>query len=120
MRARGRVRPSKPVSAIGMIVGIVFIGVGILVVIPQAGGFGVVWTLLAVAITVYYAINVFSSRGLAHEVVEFDTSASRPPEWTASTETTEQRLRELESLRDKGLVTGEEYEEQRKRILDGL
>jgi len=36
-----RVKPSKPASLFGMMVGIVFVFIGLFVVIPSAGMFGV-------------------------------------------------------------------------------
>ena len=121
MRGRGRVRPSKPMSALGLIVGIVFVCIGVFVAIPGAGAFGVFWTLIALAITGYHAVNLFSERGVAHEVVEFDTSPSARSEPSVPPTTSpEQRLTLLEELKRKGLPNDEEYEEQRKRILDDL
>ena len=121
MRTRGRVRPSKPISALVMLVGIAFVLVGIFFVIPNIGLFGVIWTVVAAAITVYHAFNVISDRGVAHEVVDFEISPSdSPASRTSNLESTEQRLKNLDSLRDRGLLREEEYEEQRRRILDQL
>ncbi len=64
-------------SMLAMIVGIVLIGIGVFMVIPQAGAFGIFWTLIAIVVTGYHAINVFSNRGIAHEVVDFDTDSTR-------------------------------------------
>lgn len=119
MRTTGRVRPSKPASAIGMIVGAVFVGIGIFVVIPGAGLFGVFWTLLALLGTGYHAANVFSEHGVAHEVVDFDTS-SQAERLASATASPEQRLSKLDELKRQGLVSEAEYAEQRKRILDDL
>jgi len=43
-----------------------------------------------------------------------------PPPAAAEPRSTEQRLRELESLRTQALITEEEYAERRRAILDGL
>lgn len=43
-----------------------------------------------------------------------------PPSPAAEPRSTEQRLRELESLRSQALITEEEYAERRRAILDGL
>jgi len=106
-------------SAIGFFVGLLFIGLGVFVAIPNIGIFGVVWTLVAVFITIYHGVNAFSARGVAQEVVEFESPDSSPdaPPFPKSTE---QRLADLEGLKQKGLITPEEYEQQRKRILDEL
>jgi hypothetical protein len=119
MKAQGRVSPSKPMSALGLIVGIVFVGIGVGIVIPQGGAFGVFWTLVAVAITGYHAVNLFSERGLAHEIVDIDGSASDSSH-PAGGETPEQRLATLDDLKKRGIVTDDEYREQRNRILQEI
>ncbi len=119
MLATGQVRPSKPASAIGIVVGAVFVGIGVFVVIPGAGLFGVIWTLLALVGTAYHAANVFSEQGVAHEVVEFDTSPQAERHESA-TPSPELRLSKLDELKQQGLVSEEEYTEQRTRILDDL
>jgi hypothetical protein len=43
-----------------------------------------------------------------------------PPSTAAEPRSTEQRLRELESLRSQALITEEEYAERRRAILDAL
>lgn len=118
MRARGRVRPSKPVSAIAFIVGIVFVVIGFFI-FSRAGIFGVFWTLAALAITCYHAINLFTDHGIAIEVVDFDTS-TQPRQYESPTKLAEQRLASLDELKRKGLITPQEYEEQRKRILEEI
>jgi hypothetical protein len=65
VRATGQVRPGKPASTIGIIVGAVFVGIGVFIVIPGAGVFGVFWTLLALVRTGYHAANAFSEHGPA-------------------------------------------------------
>ena len=116
-----RVRPSKPASAVGMVIGLVFIAIGIGFSIHTfsqpvpwfAKAFCVLWTLLAAAITAYHALNLFSRRGIAHEIVDTDESGS-------SLRLTEQRLADLSSLRAKQLITEEEYQKRRTAILDDV
>ena len=57
-------RPSKPYSILGLIVGIIFIGIGLFVVIPAFGPFGILWTFLAVFVTVVNGMNVFTKKGV--------------------------------------------------------
>ncbi|WP_409343251.1 SHOCT domain-containing protein [Paenibacillus sp. MBLB4367] len=66
----GRVRPSKAASLMGMIVGSVFVILGVTTVIPIFGWFGFLWTFIAVAIAGYHAFNFFSRSGAA--AWEFD------------------------------------------------
>ena len=119
MKVKGQVRPSKPVSALTLIFGIVFFVIGIVEVIPNIGTFGVVWTLAALGISVYSAVNIFSEHGVAEEIVEFDTTqpskADGPP--AASTE---ERLNKLDALKQKGLLNNDEYQQQRKKIIGEL
>ena len=116
MWARGRIRPSRPISVVSLVMGIIFIGIGMFVVIPAAGPFGVVWTLAAVAVTVYSAVNVFSEHGISHQVVEFEGDLKS----NSKESDVETRLEKLESLKQKGLLTDAEYMQQRERILKEL
>jgi predicted amino acid dehydrogenase len=47
-------------------------------------------------------------------------SRAQPPHATQAAKTAEQRLQELQALRDKGLVTDDEYEAQRQKILGSI
>ena len=67
MRRRRRVtyRPNKGQSVFAGIVGLIFVGIGLIVVIPAFGPFGILWTLIAVGSTVmsfYQALCRFSYR----------------------------------------------------------
>ncbi len=117
MRARGRVRPSKASSVLGLVVGIGMALFGLLM-LPAFGPFGLFWLLVVVGITGYYALNLFSEGGVATEVVDFETSPGAETE--SSTLTPEQRLARLDEMRQKGLVNEQEYAEQRRRILNSL
>ena len=56
-------------TAVGMVAGSLFVLLGIAVIVPTFGVFGLVWTALAGVIAVFYAYNFFSSRGVsAYEV----------------------------------------------------
>ena len=119
MRTRMRIRPSKPASAVGMIVGAIFVGIGFFVAIPHAGPFGILWTLIPLAITGYHALNVFSDRGVADRVIDYETSP-QPDIIEPGPESLEERLARLDRLKRKGLLNNREYEEQRRKILDEL
>ena len=101
-----------------MIGGIVFTLIGLVVVIPlmsQNNGpvwFGVLWTGAAAVGAVMGAINAFSDKGIPTE--EIVSAGDEAP----NTRSTEDRLRELDDLRQKNLISPEEYIETRKRILD--
>jgi hypothetical protein len=106
---------------VGLSVGILFLGIG-LVMIPKIGAFGVLWTIGVLIMVGYYAVNLFSEEGIAHEVIDVETSEAPGayPATPARAPSTEQRLLDLDDLKLKGLITEGEYVQQRKRILDGI
>ncbi len=123
MRTRASVKPSRPMAAIGLVVGIVFIGIGLTTVIPMAGEFGVAWLLVAVVITGYNALNLFSEDGVATEVVDFETKPGAGGAGEAAPDVSsspEQRPARLDDLRWQRLITEQGYVEQHKRVLDSL
>ncbi len=60
MKKKVTYRPSKAQSLLGGVVGVAFVLIGLFVVIPQVGLFGLLWTGMAVAIT---AINFYHAFG---------------------------------------------------------
>lgn len=116
---RIEVKPGKTQSKIGFIVGIIFVLIGCFVVIPTAGSFGVVWTVMAGIITFTNYKNGFSDDGVAtHEIIIDDGTEighSRSDE-----EDIETRLVKLNSLYEQKLITQEEYDEKRKELLKEL
>ena len=69
MKRRVRMKPGKGQSAAGMAVGILFCLLGIFVVIPSFGVFGIFWTGMALIITIMNGINAFSDKGItSHEI----------------------------------------------------
>lgn len=114
MFKRGRVRPSKGSSIVGMIVGIIFIIIGLTTAIPMGGLFGVFWTLIAVVITCSHAYNIFSEKGLSQYQVDVELTDS----YEKKDESFDEKLRKLKALKDDGLLSDEEYERKRKEILN--
>lgn len=112
--SRYRVKPGKSQSALGMIVGIILIFIGITQV-SQFGLFGVVWTLVAVAITGYHAVNVFSNKGVSTyevDIQENNTMHSSEPE------NFEEKLRQLHRLKEDRIISEEEYEKKKTELLN--
>lgn len=101
-------------SFFGGIMATVFVFIGIFVMIPNLGVFGVVWTLLAAtgAVTGFY--NAFSERGIATEIIDV------PDETSIQPADPEARLRRLADLKAKNLITSVEYERRRSEILNAL
>ncbi len=109
MSYRIGVRPGKAASAVGMVAGGLFVALGVAVIVPVFGTFGLVWTAFAVLITAFYAYNFFSSKGVSTYEVDVD-SPGRVDDLDAG-------LRKLAKLKADGLVTEEEYERKRAEIL---
>lgn len=114
MFKRGRVRPSKGASIVGMIVGLIFVFIGITIAIPSVGLFGVFWTLIAVFITASHAYNVFSEKGFSQYQIDVEVNDS----YHEKVEGFDEKLRKLKALKDDGLINEEEYEVKRKEILN--
>ncbi|MGE6260107.1 hypothetical protein ACQKCU_19875 [Heyndrickxia sporothermodurans] len=108
MFQRYRVKPSKSSSVLGMIVGIIFIFIGITQV-SQFGAFGIIWTLIAIAITGYHTINVFSTKGVA--TYQVDIQENNP-------ENNESMLRQLYRLKEENIISEEEYQKKKEEILN--
>jgi hypothetical protein len=101
-------------SLFGGIFATIFVAVGIFFVIPLAGPFGVIWTLLAAAGAVTGFYNAFSKRGIATEIIDVSDDAS------LESDDAETRLRRLDDLKTKNLITPSEYERRRSEILNAL
>jgi hypothetical protein len=112
--ARYRIKPSKPTAVLGMVVGIVFIGLGLFVIIPMFGAFGIFWTLVAAAITVFNAVNAFSDKGIATTEIVADRGDPSPAEEVPFDE----RLRRLQQLKADGLITEDEFQAKRTEMLN--
>lgn len=110
---RVKVKPGKTQSKIGFVAGILFVLIGLVVVIPTFGLFGVVWTAFAGIIAFSHYKNGFTDEGFAtHEIIIDGTDAE------ADGEDIEQKLRKLDSLYQQGLITRDEYDSKRKEFLD--
>ena len=120
MNRRIRVKPGKGQSMAGFIVGIIFCFIGLFIAIPTVGGFGILWTLIALVITISNAYNAFSDKGIAsHEITIDEVDGNSYPS-TGSSKTTEERLKEAQGLYDRSLITYEEYQQKRRQILEEL
>lgn len=109
---RVKVKPGKTQSKIGFVAGILFVLIGLVVVIPTFGLFGVVWTAFAGIIAFSHYKNGFTDEGMATHEIIFDGTADDEEE------DIEQKLRKLDSLYQQGLITRDEYDSKRKEFLD--
>ena len=115
MRRRRRVtyRPNKGQAVFAGIVGLIFVGIGLIVVIPAFGPFGI-----AVGSTVMSFYQAFGKKYVGPEIRIEDEDA--PPASPPSAPSVSERLEQLESLRADGLITQEEYQAKREEILKEL
>lgn len=119
MPKRIRFKPSKPSSLLGMIVGIVFVFLGVTMAIPDFGVFGVFWTLIAIGITGYHAYNFFGEKGVASWEIDIDNGFKEVDKGFREENNGdfEIRLRKLNRLKEEGLITEEEFRKKREEIL---
>lgn len=111
---RVRVKPGRAQSLAGLSAGLVFVVIGVFVVIPTFGWFGILWTIFAGVIAAVNGVNAFSDKGVAtHEILIEDepSDESRDPA---------ERLETLRDLYDRRLITQEEYEKRRAEIIEKL
>ncbi len=123
-RRRITYRPNKSQSVFSGAVGIIFVLIGIFVAIPN---FGILWTLIAVVITVMNFYQAFGKKYIGPEInieEEGENAPSPRPDGYSSPEMdgsgAEKRLRQLQELLDGGLITREEYEKKREEIIRSL
>ena len=116
-RRRMSYRPSKGSSMFGGIVGIVFVIIGLTVAVPHFGLFGLLWTAIALGITVYNFYLASGKGSVGSFTVEEDGEEDRPSSPAGSAP---ERLKKLQELYDQRLITTEEFEEKRKEILKEL
>ena len=109
-------RPSKASGVFGIVWGGLFVLIGLFVVIPTFGPFGIIWTLAALAITGMNAYHTFGNKYVGPEI-HIEEEESSQYEGGSSIE---QRLQELRNLYDRSLITEEEYEAKKQEILEEL
>ena len=140
MAKKIHVRPSKSQSKIGFIAGIIFCLIGVFVVIPTLGVFGVVWTAFAGLIAYSHYRNGFTDKPINTKEIEIEENGEdvtitthaglerhsyciqgeNVGEPETEKESVEERLKQLTNLYVQSLITREEYEQKKKEILDDL
>ena len=113
-----------------LIVSIFFVIIGITVIIPAAGLFGIMWTLVAACFVVIAVVQMVRKNGPAHRVgydVETDLDRSIVgamedivEEAESPSESAQERLTQLRELYEQRLITREEYDAKRQEILKEL
>lgn len=129
MKQRKRVtyRPSKASGIFGFVWSGIFVLIGLFVAIPIFGAFGLLWTVLALAMTIYQGYLAFGKKYVGPEIHIEEESA---PEEDPAGETHDHipsmalnakaRLEQLKTLREAGLITDQEYAQKRKEILEEM
>ncbi len=117
MRRRMRYRPSKASCIFGGIVGLIFTGIGVFAVIPAFGPFGIVWTLIALGIAIYQFAMAAGKVSMGSWSIEEEGAGEGNGPGGKSAQ---DRLTELQNLYDRRLISREEYEEKRRKILEEL
>ena len=122
MRRRMRYRPSKASCVFGGIVGIIFSCIGVFMVIPTFGPFGILWTLIAIGITIYQFAMAAGKVSMGSWTVEDEDGAGEGSgsAGDGSGRSAQDRLTELQNLYDRRLINQEEYEAKRQEILKEL
>lgn len=120
MRRRVTYRPSKGQSAFSAVVCGIFVLIGIFFVIPNTGGFGVLWTLIALFGAGTSAYHAFGKGYIGPEIHIEDEEGQRPGPAPAADLNAKARLEQLETLREAGLIDEEEYQAKRREILESL
>ena len=133
MSKKIHVRPGKGQSKMGFGVGIIFCLIGIFMVIPTFGPFGIFWTAIAGWITYVNYKNGFTDEQIDSHVIEIeddgrDMTITKHSGYHTNScdvedvpaEEVEQRLEKLQNLYNRSLITYEEYEQKKKEILDEL
>ena len=119
MRRNIHYKPSKGASILGGIVGCAM-GIFGLFAIPDMGaliGFKAIWCLMAFGMGIYYflmAAGVVKYNG-GYEITDETEDGAKGGKSGA-----EARLAELQTLYDRRLITEEEYQQKRRKILDEL
>ena len=113
-----------------LIVSLFFVIIGITVIIPSAGLFGIMWTLVAACFVVIAVVQMVRKNGPAHRVgydVETDLDRSIVgamedivEEAESPSESAQERLTQLRELYEQRLITREEYDAKRQEILKEL
>lgn len=111
-RRRVTYRPSKASGVMSLIVGGLFVLLGLFVVIPTFGAFGIIWTLFALIIAVFGGYQAFGKNYVGPEINIHDDEIPG--------QSAEERLKKLRNLYDQGLITREEHDEKREQILKEL
>jgi hypothetical protein len=111
-----RVRANRVGSFIGMIMGGIFFLIG-LTFFTKVGVFGLFWTFGALVAAIFNGYNAFSENGIAtYTLIEEDEVVSTPKVFIPQTRF-EENMRQINALKNDGLITEDEFQEKRKELM---
>ncbi len=133
-------RPGKAQARMGLVVGILFVLIGVCVVIPTTvggmGGFGLLFGLAWTGIAVYnVVVNAKAAFGSEEEVREYfggyvvtEEESAKPAQGAGEDHDhipsmaldAQKRLEQLQNLKNAGLITEAEFTAKRQEILEEL
>lgn len=107
-------RTFRTQSILGLALGVVFLGFGIFIVLPEYGSVGYIWMLLAVFIVLVNLRTLLQSAGKSSGILP------EPGSGDEAMKDPEESLMELYRLYNRKMITKEEYMSRRERILRDL
>lgn len=127
MDYKTKVKPSKASSITLIIFGVLFLIFGVVFLISVSselssddGGpliitFFAIWMIMCLGFVVFGIMNLVKKDGIStyeFDINKVDSAANQ------DVSNVEQRLRNLDALKQKRLITDEEYQNKRKQIID--
>ncbi|MGI6577514.1 MAG: hypothetical protein ACOX1Q_05640 [Eubacteriales bacterium] len=104
-------RTFRSQAILGLLLGIGFLGFGVIKVVPEYGTVGILWTFLAVFIIVVNCRTIIQGAGNS------DSATSRSGAGGDTKKDPEEDLMELYRIYNRKLITKEEYLSKREDIL---
>lgn len=109
MNKNFKMRPELRPSIGVLVMACIFLVIGLFIVIPQAGWFGVWWTFIALIVVGIQAFRYWQFQSLLEKEFFIDKIKRCP--------SLEERLKKLKSIYQKGYISKAEYEQRKKEIL---
>ena len=111
-----KIKPSKPAAVLVLVIAVgMFIAALSSGIIAEAGIFGLVWAGSCIAIIIFVIIAATGKKGVTTAIIETDELCT--PE---SSKNIEARLKKLDELLQKNMISKEEYNRHREKILDTM
>ena len=99
-----------------LLIGAIFVCIGIFVVIPNLGVFGYFWTAISVVIMICPPIMMVVMNKKMAKGVNIETTVTHED----LTETVETKLAKIEKLYNDGVISKEEYEKARANVINNI